>query len=78
MPRLSGHGNCHSGNQKPMIPESGTGILPCGIIRLAQPKLKVSQHRIALSSDVLKKTADKVLKDKESGKKVTEKKKRAV
>lgn len=45
-----------------MIPESKTGILPCEILWLAQPELKLSQQRIALSSDVSKKTADKVLK----------------
>lgn len=78
MPRLSGHGNRHSGNSEPMIPESGTGILPCEIIWLVQPKLKASQHRIALRSDVSKKTADKVLKGRAPRKKVTEKKKRAV
>ena len=80
---LSGHrnrrfrydGNHHSGNQEPLIPESETEISPCEIIRLAQPKLKVSQHSIALSSDVSKKTADKVLKGRGLRKKVMGKRK---
>ena len=61
-----------------MIPESKTGILPCEILWLAQLELRLSQQRIVLSSDVSKKTAEKVLKDKEPRKKETEKKKRAV
>lgn len=61
-----------------MIPELETGILPCKINRLAQPKLKLNQQKIVLSSDVSKKTADKALKGRAPLKKVTEKKKRAV
>jgi hypothetical protein len=58
-----------------MIPELESGILPCEIIWLAKPKLKVSQHRIALSCDISKKTTDKVLKGKVLRKKVTGKRK---
>ena len=61
-----------------MIPELETGILPCEINRLAQPKLKLNQQKIVLSSGVSKKTADKALKGRAPLKKVTEKNKRAV
>ena len=71
----SGVGNWNSGNQEPVSPKSETGILPCEIIWLVKPKLKVSQHRIALSSDISRKTANKVLKGRAPRKKSREKEK---
>ena len=58
-----------------MIPELETGILPCEINRLAQPKPKLNQQKIVLSSDASKKTADKALKGRAPLKKSRRKRK---